>query len=133
MKVLNIILAITFLSFAALSAQASDCIYNPKAADILATSLRFPDATVNAKQSVAFKSNDFKNLYFIAALVNSESFGSNIGVWVSNNLESGMIFSANSDAAITTVFPDGQKAGPKVEASDHGYNEAITCFNKKFK
>ncbi|MCL6417810.1 hypothetical protein MIB92_19330 [Aestuariirhabdus sp. Z084] len=133
MKTIKNTLAIISLSLTSLSAQASDCTYNPKVADILATSLRFPDATVDAKQSVAIKSNDFKNLYFVAARVNSESFGSNIGVWISNSLESGMIFSANSDAAITTVFPDGQKSGPKVKTSDHGYNEAIACFKKKYK
>ncbi|BCD97721.1 hypothetical protein [Marinagarivorans cellulosilyticus] len=133
-KIIRNAMAVTTLGFYALpSAQASECIYAPEVAGIIASSLRFPDATVNAKKSVAFKSDNFKNLYFIAAEVNSESFGSNIGVWTSNSLETGMIFSANTDAAITTVFPDGQKAGPKIKSSDHGYNDVVACFNKLFK
>jgi hypothetical protein len=75
-----------------------------------------------------------KNLYFIAANMKIEGFNEpSTGLWASNSLESGMIFSVNSDAIGFSIFPDGQKGGPKVNTSDHGYIEALNCFKEKFK
>lgn len=127
--VLTTLLSITSLS----SAFGNDCVYSPSVINSIASGMRFPDAAINTKQSVAFRSKDFKQLYFIAARINSESFEKSIGIWTVNDLESGMIFTANTDASITTVFPNGTKGGPKITESDHGYSEVMECFNKKFK
>ena len=130
----KIVIFTTLLSFAYLSPSfANVCIYSPKTIKNIASGSRYPDVSIDTKQSVAFKSNDFKKLYFIAARINSGAFKPSIGIWTVNDIESGMIFSVNTDAKITTVFPDGEKAGPRIKKSDHGYNEVTKCFNKKFK
>ena len=124
----------TLLSFVYLSPSfANECIYSPKIIKNIASGSRYSDASIDTKQSVAFKSNDFKKLYFIASRINSVAFKPSIGIWTVNDIDSGMIFSVNTDAKITTVFPDGEKTGPRIKKSDHGYNEVIKCFNKKFK
>ena len=134
MRKYKTVILTTLLSIAPLSSSfANECIYSPKIIKNIASGSRYPDASIDTKQSVAFKSNDFKKLYFIAARINSDAFKPSIGIWTVNGIESGMIFSVNTDAKITTVFPDGEKSGPKIKKSDHGYNEVTKCFNKKFK
>ena len=134
MKKYKTVILTSLLSIAPISSSfANECIYSPKIIKNIASGTRYKDASIDAKKSVAFKSNGFKSLYFIAARINSEAFKPSIGIWTVNGIENGMIFSVNTDAKITTVFPDGEKAGPKIKKSDHGYKEVTKCFNDKYK
>lgn len=129
----KIILIILFVVIN-ISSYASECIVNPTITSRIASGPRWDGVLINPKKSVAVRSTSFKKLYFIAALMTMKDFKEpSIGVWTSNGLENGMIFSINSAATGFTVFPDGQKAGPKININDHGYKEVLACFKINYK
>jgi len=83
---------------------------------------------IKADTAMAIKSNDFKKVYFIAALVdgmNSEE----VAIWTSNSLQAGegMIMSINEVAIKSSLWPDGKKTKANILLSDHGVSESEEC------
>lgn len=77
----------------------------------------------------AVKSNDFENVYFIAA--QSKSTGTT-GVWTSNVIEakSGMIMAANDIAVELSAWPDARTSQMRINKYDDGYFQALECLSK---
>lgn len=77
----------------------------------------------------AVKSDDYKNVYMIAAELQATGLEGkgDIGLWVSNSLEvgKGMIFSVNPLATEFSVWPR------KGSQFDHGGQEAINCVKNQ--
>lgn len=123
------------IALSSIRAFAEDCILTPPIIEKIAAGVSHSRIAIDEKQSVAFKSEAFKNLYFVASRI---SFKHNklepvIGVWAVSDLSNGLVFGANIDAVLATSFPDGRNAGPRVKTEDHGYRQVFQCFRQHFK
>jgi hypothetical protein len=75
-------------------------------------------------KAAAVRSNDFKKMWFVAAVIEGPSMDGDVGVWATNDLGGGgMVFSASGFAK---EFSDWGP-GPGFSVSDDGASEAMTC------
>jgi hypothetical protein len=70
------------------------------------------------------RSDDFENVYFVAARIEGEGMSDAVGVWATNDQAGGgSIFSAD---ALASEFSDWGE-GPGFSSSDDGFEEARDC------
>ena len=118
------------------SVSSSACVnVQPDMVENIASGLSIGGGGTLVKTSArAIKSNDFKNIYFIAAEIQGQGMESKgeIGLWASNSIEAGkgMLLSVNSLAIEFSVWPNGKKSQARLSQFDHGGQEAINCVKK---
>jgi len=78
----------------------------------------------------AVKSNDYAEVWFIAAVIDGPGMGKGVvGIWASNRLEAndGLIFAIDANAGTFTDWGLGSTTDANITQNDHGAQEAATC------
>ena len=81
----------------------------------------------------AVKSNDYEEVWFIAALIDGPGMGKGaVGIWASNRLEAndGLIFAIDGFADEFTDWGLGSATDANIAQSDDGAQEAAQCAGK---
>lgn len=90
--------------------------------------------TNDIKSGWAVKSNDFDNVWFVAAKIYGPGIenGSDPGVWaISGDLNNpGMILSVNGYAKEFSSYPDASKTDASITTADDGAKDALLCASK---
>lgn len=85
----------------------------------------------NIQTAWAVKSNDYENVWFIAAQIVGPGIepGQVIGLWATsgNPDNPGMILSANPFAVEFSSYPDGSRTDAQISQFDDGAQEALLC------
>ena len=80
---------------------------------------------------VAVRSDDFEEVYFIAAEIDGPEVEADgdVGVWASNSLQpgEGLIMSVNALAKEFSEWPAGDSTDANITTSDEGAAEAVAC------
>lgn len=109
---------------------ASRCLPVPAAlGDGIASAL---DDGITASDWQAVKSNDFKNVYMVAAKLAGPGMGDDTtGVWATNRLEAapGMILAVDGIAQEFSDWPDGDTTDARTSPADDGVSEARDCVS----
>jgi hypothetical protein len=91
--------------------------------------------SLDSATAQAVKSNDYVNVYFIAAAIHGLSMGDNgqIGVWASNSLSlaDGIIYAVGGMATEFSDWGDGGKTDFQLSLADDGFRDAVTCVEHK--
>ena len=81
----------------------------------------------------AVKSNDYEEVWFIAALIDGPSMGKGVvGIWASNRLEAndGLIFAIDGFAEEFSDWGVGSTTDANITQNDDGAQEAAQCADK---
>ena len=81
----------------------------------------------------AVKSNDYEEVWFIAALIDGPSMGKGVvGIWASNRLEAndGFIFAIDGFAEEFSDWGVGSTTDANITQNDDGAQEAAQCADK---
>jgi hypothetical protein len=81
----------------------------------------------------AVKSNDYEDVWFIAALIDGPGMGKGVvGIWASNRLgaNDGMIFAIDSNAGTFTDWGLGSTTDANFTQYDDGAQDAAQCATR---
>lgn len=85
---------------------------------------------VQAGDVAAVKSDDFKEVYFIAMRFAADGGGDEVGVWASNSLRpgGGVLMSVDGYAKQFTDWPDASKTDAAINSADPAVEAAKSCL-----
>lgn len=115
---------------AAPSPKASACEAVPKALlDSIASGAEKDVGTLTLTNGKAYRSADYKSVFFVAAHLSAPGVKDEVGVWATNSLTSGggLILAADGFAKQFTVWPDADKSAAKISGGDPAIDKAKDC------
>jgi hypothetical protein len=128
--VLSVISMLVLLS--GTNSTFADCEEVPEPiVDLLEEELSVEGGWLVKETARMFKSDDFQNIYFIAAEVQGKGKGGNgdIGLWAANSLDvgMGMVLSVNTEALEVSKWPNGKKSQMRLSNKNKGARKSMRC------
>lgn len=112
-------------------ARVNCTLVSPAMMELLIGGLTIDGATLVKKTARMIKSDDFQNIYFIAAEIYGKGMEGkgDIGLWATNSPYPGVgiILSVNSLALKSSSWPNGKKSQAKLSTKNQGARAAIKC------